>query len=158
MKNASRLPGVLRLSVWLCCLFLSSATSAWAAEYSVRFGELGGHDNKTLVPAITLKMCERSTGYRYQLEVVSPGGKSFDYNWVMTIPAPPAKLSYETAISSSGHGQQIKAKPMHATGRAAYTFWFDKGDPLGRYRLEVFVQKSLVKTISFNVVAASHCP
>ncbi len=48
-------------------MWLALTSSTWAAEYNLRFGELQPPDNKILVPTKTIKLCERSTGYRYQL-------------------------------------------------------------------------------------------
>jgi hypothetical protein len=141
------------VAIWLALM-----SSTWAAGYSVRFGEFQPPDSKLLTPTNTIKLCERSTGYRYGLEIVPQGSEAYDFSWKMTLPAPPATLSYQGKIGSTEHGQVITSEPFHAQGRASYAFWIDKGDPTGTYRLEVSANNTLVGTIDYQIVAAAHCP
>jgi hypothetical protein len=147
-----RTPGTV--AMWLA--LTTSAT--WAAEYSLRFGELQPPDHKLLVPTKTIKLCERSTGYRYGIEILPPSNDAYDFSWKLILPAPPATLSYGTKTTSTEHGQEIKSESFHAQGRATYTFWIDKGDPTGAYRLEVFANNTLLGAIDYQVAAAPRCP
>ena len=142
--------------VWLLGLASTSATGA--TEYSVRFGELVPPANKILVPTRTIKLCEHATGYEYQLEILTQNHGSFDYYIIQTLPAPPAILSPEDKVTVTENGQKIRTEPQHAQGSVAEAFWIDKGDPIGAYRIEVFVNDKLLDTIDYQVVAAERCP
>jgi hypothetical protein len=72
------------LALVLC--FASPPVFAAAAEYSVRFGELRGPDYKVLTPTRTIKLCEKSTGYRYAFEIIPQHGGPYEYRMVMYLP------------------------------------------------------------------------
>lgn len=154
MRLQSSIHGMI--VAWL--LWLASTSFTGAAEYSLRFGELVAPANKILVPTRTIKLCEHATGYEYQLEILAQNHGSFDYYFIQTLPGPPAILSPEDKITVTGNGQIIRTEPQRAQGSIAEAFWIDKGDPIGAYRLEVFVNDKLLDTIDYQVVAARRCP
>ena len=52
----------------------------------------------------------------------------------------------------------IKIQPIKANTRRIYELWVDKEDPLGSYKIEVFVQNSLVESVDYKLVGAQTCP
>ena len=138
-------------------LLLGFTPWAAAAEYSVQFGELRGADHQTLVPMSNIKLCDKSTGYRFGYKIVPPGSGSYEYSAIIYLPAPPAQMEPKNSVISEG-GKQIKTAAKNVIGPSVDAFGFDKGDPSGSWKIDVVVQNSVVATIKFDVAAASSCP
>ena len=46
----------------------------------------------------------------------------------------------------------VKTKIFKSKGRDDYTFTFDEGDPLGEWKIEIFINDQLTRTFKFQVV------
>jgi hypothetical protein len=152
-KNGSAIG--LAICVFLLCS--GSPQPAAARNFVVHFGELQASDYQTVVPTQTIKQCEKSTGYRFGIEINPQDAGAYEYHLVIHLPAPPQVTSFNNPVQSSSGGQVIKIQPIKANGHRIYERWVDKGDPLGSYKIEVFVQNSLVESVDYKLVGAQTC-
>jgi len=103
----------------------------------------------TRIPKLT-----RSQGFLYGVEITPRQGTDYEVFFIAHLPAAPEQLSGlasgtppDTAVSG------IKTPAQRARGPSVTPFWFDEGDPLGRYSLEVFVNGQSKRIIKYDVVA-----
>ncbi|MBV8392166.1 MAG: hypothetical protein JOY81_03190 [Alphaproteobacteria bacterium] len=118
--------------------------AADAADYPVKFGEIR---NGAVVPAHTLKMCPKSTGYAYGFEILLPEQGAHEVS---------GDLYWPTSANcvSCAHAQESYGKH---SGRFVKTFTFESDDQAGTYTLTVIVDHNTVSTIKYDVVASKDC-
>ena len=74
--------------------------------------------------------------------------------FVARLPAPPKQLSGAVrGVSPATAVSGFKTVVQRARGPSITPIWFDEGDPLGRYSLEVFVNGQSRRVIEYDVVA-----
>lgn len=83
-----------------------------------------------------------------------PNDEPYEIYSVHYLPAPPEKLSgifreYDPNTAVSG----IKTPIEHAQGIRPFCYDFHPGDPLGEYRIEVFINGTRYTTLPLNVIA-----
>jgi hypothetical protein len=78
---------------------------------------------------------------------------------VIYLPAAAGQLTGNlTKAEVSQSGQVIKSQPVQRQGRYVNEMWFDRGDPSGAWKIEIFVDGNKIATVEFQVVAARSCP
>jgi hypothetical protein len=93
----------------------------------------------------------KSTGFRFGVGFDNPTREMIEWYSVIHLPGSPRKASggFERAGPDVLRGESTRsdrASPIDY-------FWFDEGDPLGKHRLELFVNNALRYTVDFEVVA-----
>jgi hypothetical protein len=87
--------------------------------------------------------------------VAPPNDEPYDVYSVTYPPAAPARLtgdfSGEEAAAAATFG--LRTEPKHVDGVRPFCFELHAGDPLGEYRVEVFVDEMLRETLRLQVVA-----
>ncbi len=83
-----------------------------------------------------------------------PNDEPYEIYSVHYLPATPKNLTgifreYDTNTAVSG----IKTPIEHAQGIRPFCYDFHPGDPLGEYRIEVFINGTLYTTLPLNVIA-----
>lgn len=68
------------------------------------------------------------------------------------LPAPPGQLTGDFAGQGDVSPQVVRTRTERVQGVRRFDFGFSPGDPLGKYRVEVFVDDVRVKTIEFEAV------
>ena len=93
----------------------------------------------------------KATGFRFGVEFTNWDRAPLD--WHEVIHAPKA-FTQVTGNAIQASPQVLRSKTLHTDqARIADDNWIDEGDPLGRYRLELFVNDAQVYAIDFDIVA-----
>jgi hypothetical protein len=128
-------------------------------SFDIRFGIVeethGGHMD---VVRETLIIPRRyaSSGFHYGITIFPPNNDPFEIYLVARFPAAPKKISGVAKTSAKEtHGKVIKSPSQRGQGVSTIPFWFDPGDPTGEYSLEVYINKTKIKTIRYKVVDSS---
>jgi hypothetical protein len=136
--------------------WLSPCTAA-EPEFRIRFGVIevvGPNQFKLTQETTRLPRLTRSQGLLYGVEITPRHSTDYETYFVARLPAPPKQLSglvggNSPATAVSG----LKSAVQRARGPSIMPFWFDEGDPLGQYSLEVFVNGLSRGVIRYEVVA-----
>lgn len=133
-------------------VFILWAHAAVAAEFTVRFGimEMGENGEgfvRTQTRRIPFKTKE--TGFRFGYELEARTGKLHEHSAVLTLPTEPGAAS---GVNDTVDGTQVKTAATEFRGTMTSSIWFDRGDPLGEWILDIYVDGEKIKTIPFNVV------
>jgi hypothetical protein len=93
----------------------------------------------------------KTTGFRFGVEFTNWDRMPLD--WYEVIHAPQA-FAQVTGNATQAAPQVLRGKASHTDeARIVDDNWIDDGDPLGRYRLELFVNDAQVYAIDFELVA-----
>jgi len=141
-------------------LFLT-ATTAIAAEFSVRFGELQGADRTVIMPTRNIKLCDKPTGYRFGYEIIPQGNSAYEHYAIFRLPAPIKQVGpnlQKQGVKVEEQGLEVKTRRAVDTGRRVEPFNFDQGDPSGEWKVEIYVEDKLIDTIAFQVASVASCP
>lgn len=142
-------------------LFVSGcpyASDAAEPEFGVRFGivQLVGPNKYKLTQETT--RIPRIIGPQhllYGVEITPRQSTGYEVYFVARFPAPPKQLSgLASGIPPATAVSGLKTAVQRARGPSITPFWFDEGDPLGRYSLEVFVNGRSRGVIKYDVVAS----
>jgi len=149
-----------RIGVVCAILFAcgwASAPDGAEPEFRIRFGTIqvvGPHQFKLTQETTRLPRLTRAQGLIYGVEITPRQSTDYEVYFVARVPASPKQLSGGasgippvTAVSG------LKTMVQRARGPSITPFWFDEGDPLGRYSLEVFVNGQSRGVIKYDVVA-----
>lgn len=92
----------------------------------------------------------KDSGFRFGVGFDNPNGTPIEWYEVVYLPSDLKQLS--------GNFQRTSTKTLRTrTFRSSRTsvvddFWFDKGDPIGKHRLELYVNNVLRYSVDFEVV------
>jgi len=142
--------------VWL--LFLVSLTFVFPvhAETDVKhfkFGilkEMRSGEYRIDVETTRIPRKLKETGFRFGVAFDNPSGKAIEWYEVVHLPSQLREVS--------GNLRQVNPKAVQTDTRRLTDphivdhFWFDKGDPLGKHRLEVYVNGVRRFSVDFEVV------
>lgn len=127
-------------------------------DFEIKYGILtqeedadGNYHIQKETSIIPYKIGEVNFGY-----VILPKNNKVIYELQDTLYIPAKAANYGGDIPESAvveeNGTNIKYKAVKKTGYT-YHFWtFEKGDPTGRYKVEININGSFVKVINFDVV------
>lgn len=139
----------------LAALFALMPLGAMAADYTINFGEVRG-EPEVVTPTQTVKMCLDNTGYSFGYDLIPSAGGSYTVKTVFHLPATPKTVAKD--VKSENYGHDLTVDSGTKNGRYVQSFTFDEGDPLGAWSLDVVINNVVVKSIGFNVIAATSCP
>lgn len=103
---------------------------------------------KSVTTKIPLKLKE--TGLRFGYEVTPKENKKHTISTVLYMPSPP-KIKRK---GSAGGGKENVFRTGEKTysGKSAHAFYFNEGDPAGRWKMEIYIHGELDAVIKFNVI------
>jgi hypothetical protein len=143
-------------------LVLALTVLPWAtgAEDSphIRFGifaaKQAGKPNQLATETLTIPLKVAATGFRWGYDVSPPdASEQYTHRAVVYLPRPPAAVTGSLQASQDSP-TIVKTPTYRAKGRDDYVFTFDAGDPLGEWKIEIFVNDRLTRTFKFQVVKA----
>ena len=101
----------------------------------------------------TIPLRHKASGFRWGFTVAHGQRRSFSGYAIYHLPAVPEALTADAAEAETSHGGQVvKTTRQLFQGWGAFTSHFDQGDPAGHWRVDVYVNDHLLKSIDFNVV------
>ena len=145
----------------LACFFLALAAEALCSgpsSYSIRFGviETSPAGVSTIRETTTLPLKLEDTGFLFGFAIVPPDDRPFSLKYVLHLPSAPKHLGGGFAKANPGKPTStIRSftKQLSARGRMVpiQPLSFDPGDPIGTWKVEIFVNGQLQKVQSFTV-------
>ena len=100
---------------------------------------------------IPLKL--KSTGFCFGFTIENKKGVKFTGYEIMYLPNTPSKITGDYINADiANEGRIIKDSPDGIGEYWSNIWWFDEGDPLGEYKVEIFINDKLFKTIKFQVI------
>lgn len=154
-----------RASLLLCAgvmvLMANGCGTHVPANYQISFGifesDKEGNDYLTNeTTTIPLKL--QNTGFLYGFEIQPSNQDPYSYQYVLHLPAP-STTSGDLAQTSAGMPVKgaltdVATSSIHANsgGGTEETMWFDPGDSLGNYSVDILINGKLVKTIAYTVI------
>jgi hypothetical protein len=145
----------------LACLLLLVAVRAFCDPapdaFKIRFGIIED-DPKTGAPQIrettTIPMKLESTGFRFGFAIETPDKGAYSFRFVTQLPSAPERLSGGLAEKNPGKPTATVNSPtlQIPRGGGLLPLTFDPGDPLGKWKIELFIEGQPAKTIEFTVV------
>ena len=136
----------------------SKSNNAEIADYQVKFGVIENRNDVFLVfeDSTSLPLLTRDTGFYYGFTILPSNNEPYNYHCHF-YPPETAQFSCETGeivreIAPSDNSRSGFRLPTRRTqGISTTPMWFDPGDPVGEYRIEIYVNDSLVKGVDFMV-------
>lgn len=96
------------------------------------------------IPYVTKK-----EGQQFGAVIYPSNKKSYRVKYAITLPGRPDKLNLDS--NSSAEGKRINSKEIKYKGPYAIAMGLDKGDPVGRYKLEIFVNGEQIFNENFYI-------
>lgn len=132
-------------------------TSDGNSEFQIKFGIVtkGCPDYFVSNETTTIPLKVKSTGFHWGFTVMGNKNEKFTSSFIIYLPKSQEIISKDNKKNASlkQDGRVIKSKPVTSTGSYAYPFYFDEGDPAGQWKIEIFVNNTLKKTLNFRVVS-----
>lgn len=129
---------------------------------SIRFGVLDKQPNGTWTLAHetrTIPLRLRETGFAFGYIYQPSHQDEYTIHDVSYMPAKPVTLGGEIAIHAIESATQGLRTPEYTMrGEHWMEYWFDEGDPLGDYRIDVFVDGRRLDSIRFTVIEDTGAP
>jgi len=146
---------------FLLLLLLSTVISAANAEspsYKILFGVIEKDQqtgNPQIKETVIIPLKLKSTGFEFGFEIIPPDNQPYTYQSIVHTPSPPQHIGgIAEKDNPDQHALVGKTPVQNGVGPYMQPTWFDSGDPLGEWKIDVLVNGKLVKTITFTVVAS----
>ncbi len=145
----------------IACVFLllilpcNSFSYAKENDVVIKFGFMKETSSGSYVTkaTTTIPLKLKDTGFRFGFTVEHKKGISFKAHYVIYLPSPPKQLTGGLKKADiKNEGRIISEPPQTYKGLWADPFSFDEGDPLGDWKIQIYVNDDLIKTIHFRVV------
>jgi hypothetical protein len=132
---------------------MACATDVLADVQEFKFGILkqmqdGSYDMDIETKRIPRRLKE--SGFRFGIAFDNPGSKYIEWYEVVHLPKPLKQLS--GGLLKTGATAVKSDIQAGLDSHVVDQFWFDKGDPLGAHRLEIYVNGAMKFQVDFEVV------
>ncbi len=123
-------------------------------KFTIQFGELEGQGiyrmiGYELTEPITIK---KAKDYKFGFIITAKTKAPFKFYTISYLPDAPLVLTGTLKESSpQKFTSGIKSSEDTATSSVVIPFWFDTGDPLGTYKIDLYIDDIKLKSVVFNV-------
>lgn len=124
-------------------------------EFDIEFGLLGQSDDGFFLREKTneIPFLTREQGQIYGVNIKPVNEKSYEFYLILYLPGIPQKLGGDAVFSTASEQGRIIRSPVYKmSGVTAFPMWLDEGDPVGKYKAEIYANSKLVRTIEYEVV------
>lgn len=124
--------------------------------FDVKFGILGKDNGSQVLKTETtaIPFITRDKGQLFGAVITPSDEASYRFHTVIFLPAAPAKLTGDLGqVAPAQAPEGIRSAPQTTSGKTSVEMWFDEGDPMGRYKVELYVNDALLRTVEFDAVA-----
>jgi hypothetical protein len=149
----------------LAFALLASATSASASDgdaeksFELRFGILSEQKPGTYAMKEGTTQIPRyygRTGFQFGYLIWEKNAKPFRLTTVTYPPSAPKILGASYKDQNPSKGLQSRARELNGYGASGFSF--DSGDPTGLWKMEIYVDGKLFRTIGFTVYEPNDKP
>jgi len=130
------------------------AVYAGTPPYKILFGIFEKSEGTVRLKETTvIPLKLKSTGFEFGFEIIPSGNEPYTYQTFVHTPSPPEHIGGIAEKENPDQHALIGKTPVQmAVGPYMQPTWFDPGDPLGEWKIDVLVNGKLLKTITFTVV------
>ena len=145
------------LAVLMAVVIFESRNPSQLDSYRIRFGiietdNLGTYD--VIKETLTIPLFTQDTGFCFGYSIDPPDERSYLTHEIIYLPAPPRHIDFQMPIETTDGGRIIRTPDIVRQDHMIYPFCFSEGDPLGPWRLEIFINNELARRVRFRVVRA----
>ena len=123
--------------------------------YRIRFGIIENDTTGLYDVAVetrVIPLLTQETGFCFGYSIAPPDDRTYLTHEVIHMPAPPKHIDFQMPVVELDGGKIIRTPNIFRRDQMIYPFCFSRGDPLGTWRLEVFINDNMAKTFRFKVV------
>ena len=123
-------------------------------EFTIRFGIIEEAEGYFDVTRETnrIPLLLQDTGFCFGYAIEPPDARIYSTHELMVLPAPPKHLGFPELVEKREGGRILRTASVWRQYQMVYPFCFSEGDPLGPWRLEVYIDDQLARTFRFEVV------
>lgn len=144
----------LRLAACLLLIVSNILMAAEPIHHSIKFGILNGGEGQLYLVMETNEIpnIPMSQGLAYGIEVSPPNDFPYVVRMVVYLPDEPEKLTgIFSGLDPTTATEGLSFPEYKFEGKAIVPMGLDEGDPLGIYKLQVYINDTFTKTIEFEV-------
>lgn len=148
-------PTTICLAILLMAVFFESRKPPLPDSYDIRFGIIesdsdGAYD--VAVETTSIPLLTQETGFCFGYAIDPPDGRAYLTHEVIHLPAPPRHIDFQMPIETIDGGRIIRTPNIHRRDHMIYPFCFSQGDPLGPWKLDIFINDEIARVVRFQVV------
>ena len=147
----------LKLTIVVLLMIALHAVQALANDFDIKFGlikkDSAGkyyvYEETTTLP---LRHKDDNPDFRFGYSVKSQADTSFTSYFVMHFPSMPQQYTGGLKDAAKNTDAKTVQSPMK-TSSGSFTYWmrFDRGDPPGQYKIDIWINGKPERTIDFTV-------
>ncbi len=124
-------------------------------EFDIRFGIIepadGGYFDVTR-ETVRIPLWLQDSGFCFGYAIEPPDARIYATHEVIVLPSPPRHLGFPELVEKREGGRILRTANVWRQYQMIYPFCFSEGDPLGPWKLEVYIDDRLARTFRFEVV------
>lgn len=137
-------------------LFICTACVKEEIPISFGFVEYAGAHVGLLVKRETTRipyLLKETTGFQFGYTIHAPLTRAFHSYAIHYLPSPPARFSGPLSSADVKDAQRgVRTRELLHVGITTIALFFEQGDPLGQYRVDIYLDGRFAKSIIYDVV------
>ena len=162
MVSPDFFPGVAR-AIWVAAATLPILLAGWFEsrerapdkDFDIRFGIIEEDDQgffDVVLETTTIPLLFRETGFSFGYAVNPKQEMPYTTHEVLHLPSPPRHIDFPLPIEKKEGGRIIVTPMILRREPVVYPYSFSVGDPLGAWKLDIYINDRLARSIRFQVV------
>jgi len=150
----------LKLTIVVLLTIALHAVPALAGDFDVKFGLIkkdtaGKYYVSEETTTLPLRHKDDNPDFRFGYSVKTQADTSFTSYFVMHFPSMPQQYTGVMKDAAKNTDAKKVQSPVK-TSSGSFTYWmrFDRGDPPGQYKIDIWINDKLARTIDFTVIEA----
>lgn len=151
---------LLKLSIVVFLVIALHSVQVLANDFDIKFGLIkkdtaGKYYVSEETTTLPLRHKDDNPDFRFGYSVKSQSDSSFTSYFVMHFPSMPQQYTGVMKDATKNTDTKTVQSPVK-TSSGSFTYWmrFDRGDPPGQYKIDIWINDKFAKTIGFTVIEA----
>lgn len=151
---------LFKLSIVVLIVIGLYAVPALAGDFDIKFGLMkkdsaGKYYVYSETTTIPLLYKDKDPDFRFGYSIKTAPGQTFTTYMIMHTPAAFEKYTGEFKDADKKEGGKTIQSPAKKAGTEfTYSLRFDRGDPPGQYKIDIWINDKPARTIDFTVIEA----
>ena len=147
-----------KLTIIVFLMIVLLTVQALATDFDIKFGLIkkdtaGKYYVSEETTTLPLRHKDDNPDFRFGYSVKSQANTSFSSYFVMHFPSMPQQYTGDLKEAAKKDTDKTVQSPVKtAVGDFAYSLRFDRGDPVGQYKMDIYINDKLARSIDFQVV------
>jgi hypothetical protein len=150
----------LKLTIFVLLMIALHAVPTFADDFDIKFGLMkkdAAGKYYVYSETTTIPLTDKNTDpdFRFGYSIKTASDQPFTTYMIMHTPSAFEKYTgeFKDADKKEG-GKTIQSPAKKAVTEFTYSLRFDRGDPLGQYKMEIWINGKPARTIDFTVTEA----